>query len=127
MFLLDDLLLAPFKGVFAVIREIHEAAKQEKINEADDIRNRLSELYMLLETKQITEQEFDDQERELLDRLDELEAAGQADDSEQSLDEESEADAEDQLEDEDEDEVISASSEEEQEEQRDEDDLEAKE
>ena len=41
--------------------------------EADRIKDDLRDLYMMLETGQITEDEFDAQEQELLDRLDELE------------------------------------------------------
>lgn len=74
MFLVDDLLLSPIKGIFWVFREIHDAAQQELAGEAESITAALSELYMRLETGQITEAEFDSQEKVLLDRLDRLEA-----------------------------------------------------
>lgn len=78
MLLIDDLLLAPIKGVMWICKEILEAAEQDRAAEGDRIKDRLRELYMLLETQQITEQAFDDEERVLLDRLDELEAEGAA-------------------------------------------------
>jgi hypothetical protein len=74
MFLIDDLLLAPAKGVLWVFREIHDAAQQELAGESEAITAALSELYMKLETGQITEAEFDAQEKVLLDRLDRLQA-----------------------------------------------------
>jgi len=74
MFLVDDLLLSPIKGIFWVFREIHDAAQQELAGESEAITAALSELYMKLETGQITEAEFDAQEKVLLDRLDRLQA-----------------------------------------------------
>ncbi len=74
MFLVDDLLLSPIKGVLWVFKEIHDAAQQELAGEGEAITAALSELYMKLETGQITEAEFDAQEKVLLDRLDRLEA-----------------------------------------------------
>jgi hypothetical protein len=73
MFLLDDILLAPFHGIMLIFREIHKGAMQEKIGEAMVIRTRLSELYKDLETGLISESDFDRLEGELLDRLDSIE------------------------------------------------------
>ena len=75
MFLIDDILLAPAKGLLWVFREIHDAAQQELAGESETITAALSELYMRLETGQITEAQFDAQETTLLDRLDRLQAA----------------------------------------------------
>jgi Gas vesicle protein G len=74
MFLVDDLLMSPLKGVLWVFREIHDAAQQELEGEGEAITAALSELYLKLETGQISEAEFDAQEKVLLDRLDRLEA-----------------------------------------------------
>ena len=74
MFLVDDLLLSPVKGIFWLFKEIHDAAEQELAGEGEAITAALSELYMKLETGQITEAEFDARETELLDRLDRLQA-----------------------------------------------------
>jgi hypothetical protein len=43
-------------------------------NESDHLRAELSELYMMLETHQMTEEEFAAREAMLLDRLDRVEA-----------------------------------------------------
>ena len=78
MFLVDDILLSPAKGLLWVFREIHDAAQQELAGESETITAALSELYMRLETGQITESEFDAQETTLLDRLDRLQAEEKA-------------------------------------------------
>lgn len=77
MFLIDNILLAPARGLLAIFREIDQAARQEFENESDAIRTELSELYMMLETGRIQEEEFDAREKELLDRLDVIQARGQ--------------------------------------------------
>jgi hypothetical protein len=78
MFFVDDLLMSPMKGVLWVFREIHDAAQQELAGESEAITATLSELYMKLETGQITEEQFDAQEKVLLDRLDRLQAEAEA-------------------------------------------------
>ena len=72
MLLVDDILLFPIKGIFYVFRQIHNAAEEEFLDE-EGISNQLSELYMMLETNKITEEEFNEKEGILLDRLDEIE------------------------------------------------------
>jgi len=76
MFVVDDILMAPFRGIFWVCKEIHQAVQDEVVNEADALRMELSRLYMMLETGRISEEEFDNQEKMLLDRLDALEQSG---------------------------------------------------
>ena len=85
MFLVDDILMAPVRGLFWIFKEIHHAAEEEQANEAEAITAQLSELYMMLETGKMTEAEFDAAEKALLDRLDaikEREGSGEEDDSE---------------------------------------------
>lgn len=60
-----------------VFREIHNAAQEEVAGEAETIRTELRELYMMLETGRITEEQFDSREKELLDRLEEIEGPAQ--------------------------------------------------
>lgn len=76
MLLVDDILFAPFKSLLWIFQEIYNATQQEMTNETDSITLQLSELYMMLETGKITEAEFDEKEKVLLDRLDEIQ--GQA-------------------------------------------------
>jgi ribosomal protein L29 len=72
MLLVDDILFSPVKGINWIFKKIHELAQEELSGEADRIRESLTELYMQLETGEITEAEFDEQEAALLDRLDAL-------------------------------------------------------
>jgi len=82
MLVVDDVVLFPFKSLLMVFREIYNAAVQEQEQEATRIRQELSELYLSLETGAIDEATFDDRERELLDRLDALEAQEDEDNTE---------------------------------------------
>lgn len=111
MFLLDDILTAPLKGVLWIFKEIVRAAEEDQAAEADRIKDRLRELYMQLETGQLSEAEFDEEERQLLDRLDELEqnASGADEGGDQGGDDDG-GDEEDE-EDEDEDDGLSESGE----------------
>ena len=74
MLIVDDILFSPVNGILWIFREIHNAASEELGNEADSITDQLRNLYMQLETSRISEQQFDDQEKLLLDRLDRIEA-----------------------------------------------------
>ena len=86
MLLVDDILLSP-RGLLWIFEEIRDAAEQELHEEANAITLQLQQLYGMLESKAITEAEFDRQEAELLDRLDEIREGG-------SLAEEDEYDSE---------------------------------
>jgi hypothetical protein len=90
MFLIDDVLFSPVTGLLHIFRELHQVVQQDAVNEAAAIRAELSELYMLLETSQITEAEADAQEKELLDRLEEIETRGSNSDEDEDDDEEPE-------------------------------------
>jgi hypothetical protein len=87
MFLVDDILLAPFKGLMWVFEEIRDAADQERGAEADAITLELQRLYTTLESGKITEAEFDLKEAELLDRLDQIQESGDLEDVENDPDE----------------------------------------
>jgi len=82
MLLVDDILAVPFTSLLWVFREIHNAAEKELAGEADSITERLRLLYMQLETGKISEQEFDAQEKILLDRLDAIEDGSEEDEDE---------------------------------------------
>lgn len=70
MFLIDDLIAAPFRGLLWIVEKVHDAAQEEMAGEADAITRELQQLYAELEAGRIGEAEFDARERELLDRLD---------------------------------------------------------
>jgi len=86
MLIVDDILLAPFKGLFWVFQEIHNAVKEEQVANAEDITSELRYIYMLVETGKITEAEFNAQEKKLLDRLDKIKNS--SDDQEEEEEEE---------------------------------------
>jgi hypothetical protein len=77
MLLVDDMLVFPARGILWVFREIHKAACEEVAAEADTITERLKSLYAQLEAGRISSQEFDAQEKVLLDRLDAIEGQGE--------------------------------------------------
>ena len=70
MVLVDDVLLFPVHSLLWIVREIHNAAQEELVTEAESISAELSNLYMRLETGRISEQEFTQEETVLLERLD---------------------------------------------------------
>lgn len=92
MLIVDDILLFPIRGIRWIFEQIHDIATEELEGEADRIRESLTDLYMMLETGLITEEEFDEKEKEYLDRLDALEAEmevrGEFDEDEDEDDEE---------------------------------------
>jgi Gas vesicle protein G len=102
MLVADDVVLFPFKSLLMIFREIYNAAIQEQEHEAEGIRNDLSQLYLSLESGAIDEATFDDRERELLDRLDALEAQNE-DVGNASGDDDATEDEDDATEDEDDD------------------------
>ncbi|MCG5498553.1 gas vesicle protein GvpG [Ectothiorhodospira variabilis] len=77
MLILDDILASPGKGIFALFREIHDRAREEIEGEGERITRALTALYGQLEAGEITEEEFEARETELLDRLDALWAENQ--------------------------------------------------
>ena len=95
MLLVDDLLLAPARGLLWVFEKIHDAAQEEIAGEADAVTTELRELYMMLETGRITEAEFGDRERTLLDRLESIQERASGRDNE-DVDEEEEENEEEE-------------------------------
>jgi len=87
MFLIDDILMAPAHGLLWIFKEIHHAVEEEQANEAEAITAKLSELYMMLETGQMTEAEFDAAEKTLLDRLDAIKDRAEGGEKEEEDDE----------------------------------------
>ena len=69
MFLLDDILLAPLKGVIWLGKKVYEVGEKELYDEGG-IKEELMALQLRFELDEINEQEYDEKERELLERLD---------------------------------------------------------
>ena len=72
MFIVDDLVLGPGKFVLWIFRQIQEAAEKELDQEAERLTAELGELHRRLESGAITAKVFEARERQILDRLDEL-------------------------------------------------------
>ena len=69
MLLVDDILLFPARGMLWVVRTVSQAAEEEIAGEAEALKGELRDLYMMLETGTISEEEYDIREKALLDRL----------------------------------------------------------
>ena len=65
MLLIDDLLLSPISGFKFILRTLARAAEEQYTDDAP-IKERLLELQTLLEEGSITEEEYVEQEREVL-------------------------------------------------------------
>jgi hypothetical protein len=74
MLIVDDILLFPLRGIHWIAREMYNAAQQELAGQAAAITAELSELYRMFERGEISEEEFDRREKELLDRLERMNA-----------------------------------------------------
>ena len=86
MLVIDNVLLFPIRSFLHVFREVYKAVEHEYENQGEAIRTELRELYMKLETNQITEKEFDDAEEVLLSRLEQIEARDAGTDDESDTD-----------------------------------------
>ncbi|MCG2675921.1 gas vesicle protein GvpG [bacterium] len=73
-FILDDILLAPIKLVKWVGEKLHEQARGE-LTDKSKIQEELLDLQMRLEAEEITEEEYDKREKELMERLNAIEEA----------------------------------------------------
>ncbi len=75
MIVVDSVLLFPMKGLLWLAGKINESVAQDTKDQITEVKNRLSEIYLLVETGQMSEEEFDKQESQLLEKLDELEGS----------------------------------------------------
>ena len=69
MFIIDDILLAPLKGVIWIGEKINEMSEKEFSDEGR-IKEKLMELQLRFEVDEISEEEYKKHEEELLARLD---------------------------------------------------------
>lgn len=69
MFLIDNILLAPVKGVVWLGEKLNEIAERE-LSDTGRIKEELMALQLQFELDQIGEQKYNEKEKELLDRLD---------------------------------------------------------
>jgi hypothetical protein len=69
MFLIDSILLAPVKGVIWLGKKINEVVEKETSDQGV-IKEKLMELQLQFELDEISEDEYNKKEKELLERLD---------------------------------------------------------
>ncbi len=69
MFILDDILLSPLKGLTWIAEKIDEVAQKE-LSDEDNLMDKLMELQMRFELDEIEEDEYNKRESELLERMD---------------------------------------------------------
>jgi len=73
MFILDDIVLAPLKGLIFIGNKIDELMQRE-ISDEGRIKERLMELQLKFEMDEITVEEYDKREEELLDMIERIRA-----------------------------------------------------
>lgn len=76
MFLLDDILLAPIKGVKWIGEKLREVADKE-LFDPDKVREELMTLQARLDMGDIGEEEYGVREKELLERMTEIQNRGE--------------------------------------------------
>lgn len=69
MFLIDSILLAPLKGVMWMGEKLGDMAQKE-LSDKGRIKEELMRLQLQFELDDISKEEYDKKENELLDRLD---------------------------------------------------------
>ncbi len=74
MLLIDDILLAPLKAVVWMGKKINEVVEKE-VSDEGRIKEKLMELQLRFELDEISEQEYDKQEKEILAQLDAIRKA----------------------------------------------------
>ena len=74
MFLLDDILLSPIKGLSVICRKVHDAAQEDLDQQEKAVLAQLAELYQQFESAGIEDAAFNASETALLDRLETLRA-----------------------------------------------------
>jgi len=78
MFLLDDIVLAPLKGIIFIGEKINELMQKE-ISDEGRIKERLMELQLKFEMDEISVEEYDRREEELLDMIENIRLNKEAD------------------------------------------------
>ena len=72
MFLIDDLLLLPARMFMDVVEKIRDMALEELEDTPEKLQRELLDLEMSLETEEITEEEYQKKEKDILERLEAL-------------------------------------------------------
>lgn len=75
MFILDDILMSPIKGIVWLGEKVNEIAQNELVDDETKIKQELQEAQMLFEMDEIIEEEYMKREQAILKRLDALRQA----------------------------------------------------
>lgn len=76
MFLIDDIIFAPFKGLISLCKEIYKRAKEELDDTPEKLQQELLELQELFESGKISEEQYLDREESVMLRLNILQESG---------------------------------------------------
>ncbi len=68
MLLVDDILLAPINGIIWIAKKIEDMSEKE-LSDKEKIKEKLMELQLRYELDEITEEEYNQKEKELLEYL----------------------------------------------------------
>ena len=82
MFLLDDILLAPLKGLVWLAEKVDDMAEKE-LSDEGGLMDKLMELQLRFELDEISEKEYTERENELLERLDSIRSENESKENEQ--------------------------------------------
>ncbi|MCS6989676.1 MAG: gas vesicle protein GvpG [Chloroherpetonaceae bacterium] len=74
MFIIDDILLAPINALVAIAKAIDEQVQRET-TDVRRIKEKLMELRLKFEFDEISEEEYDAREKELLEQLERAQSA----------------------------------------------------
>lgn len=77
MFLIDDILLAPLKGIMWLGKKIDDVIEKEASDEGR-VKQKLMELQLKFELDEITEEEYNKKEKEILEQLEAIRKAKEA-------------------------------------------------
>ena len=71
-FFIDDILLAPIKGIVWIAEKVRDMAVEELEDTPEKLQRELLDLQMALETEQISKDEHQKREKDILERLEAL-------------------------------------------------------
>jgi len=72
MFLIDDLLLLPAKGFFGIFKKVHDLAQEELKETPEKLQQKLFNLQTALESGEISQREYNKQEKNILEKLNQI-------------------------------------------------------
>ena len=71
-FFIDDILLAPIKGIVWIAEKVRDMALEELEDTPEKLQRELLDLQMTFETEEITEAEYEKKEKDILERMEVL-------------------------------------------------------